>query len=74
MAIFVNDKEPRYLNAPVTTTYRYVSFFDITVDNKNINEIEMLKLMGLNNEVDKLLTYKKELFEYDSFFMIIIFL
>ena len=38
LSIF-NNKEPRYLNAPIKTKYRYISYFNINVDNKPINEI-----------------------------------
>ena len=64
----INDKEPRYLNAPITTNYRYFSFFDISVNNKTINEIEMLKLMNLNDEVKRIISiYKKEVEKYEMY-------
>ncbi|MBV67466.1 MAG: hypothetical protein CMG26_03835 [Candidatus Marinimicrobia bacterium] len=64
----INDKEPRYLNAPITTNYRYFSFFDISVNNKTINEIEMLKLMNLNDEVKRIISiYKREVEKYEMY-------
>ena len=65
LSIF-NNKEPRYLNAPIKTKYRYISYFNINVDNKPINEIEMLELMGLRDEVDRIVgIYKTEVDDYE---------
>ena len=64
----INDKEPRYLNTPINTNYRYFSFFDISVNNESINEIEMLKLMNLNDEVKRIISiYKKEVEKYEMY-------
>ena len=48
----VFDFEPTYKIAPIKTRYRYNSYFNIQRDGKDISEIEMLRVIGLNQEAD----------------------
>ena len=63
----INDNAPMYRNAPISTEYKYFSYFNIVVNNKSLNEIEMLSLMGLNDEVNRIMSaYKKEMESYEK--------
>jgi len=61
----IAEREPIYKNAPIETSYKYHQYFDVKIDNKSISEIKMLKIMGLNNEADRILNdYRKQLEMY----------
>ena len=59
------DSEPTYKTASIETKYKYYSFFNIKRDSKNISEIQLLRIVGLDTEADKITTkYKNELDRY----------
>ena len=68
------DIEPRYKIAPIKTRYRYNSYFNIQRDGKDISEIEMLRVLGLNEEADRIISefdriiseFEKEIMEYNK--------
>tara|TARA_R100000655_G_C2918440_1_gene181847 strand:+ start:50 stop:661 length:612 start_codon:yes stop_codon:yes gene_type:complete len=64
---YLRDAIPVYKNAPIKTTYRYNSYFNIQRDGKNISEIEMLRVLGLNEEADRIISeFEKEIMEYNK--------
>ena len=40
------EKEPIYKNAPIETSYRYRSNFSVSVNGKEISEVELMNLIG----------------------------
>ena len=50
-----DDSVPLTIPAPVRTTYNYKYEFHILQNGKNLTEIEFLRLIGLNEEADKIL-------------------
>ena len=54
-------------NAPIETHYEYLSFFTIQRDGKDISEIEMLRVIGLNQEADIIIKkFENVLKEYNA--------
>ena len=63
---YLRDALPAYKNIPIKTDYKYHSYFNIKIDGREISEIEMLKLMGLRDEVDRTIAiYKNEVNNYE---------
>ena len=63
----VFETEPAYLNAPIQTNYIYKRFFDIVHDGKKIHEIELLRLIGLESEAERVINeYKKQIDNYEN--------
>jgi len=64
---YLRDALPAYKNASIETNYEYLSFFNVQRDGKNISEIEMLRLIGLNQEADIIIEkFENVLEEYSS--------
>ena len=47
------ESEPIYLNAPITTSFYYDYSFEILQNGKQLNEVEFLRLIGLNDKANK---------------------
>ena len=63
----ISEREPLYLNAPIVTKYNYLSYFNIMIDGKEISEVQMLKKIGLEDEVNRIISnYKKEILDYEK--------
>ena len=61
----VDDSEPTYKTAPIRTSYRYNSYFNIYRNGRSLSEIEMLRAIGLNDEADRITSeFEKELLLY----------
>ena len=53
------ESEPRYLNAPITTSFYYDYSFEILQNGKQLNEVEFLRLIGLNDKANKIISNHK---------------
>ena len=63
----VLDSEPEYKTAPIKTTYRYNSYSNIQRNSKDISEIEMLRVIGLDDEADRIISeFEKEILLYNE--------
>ena len=52
----IDEKQPMYLNQPINTSYVYFSNFYIKVDGESITELEMLRKIGLDSEVNRIVS------------------
>ena len=63
----IDEKQPMYLNQPINTSYVYYSNFYIKVDGKSITELEMLRKIGLDTEVNRIVSsHLKEIESYEK--------
>ena len=63
------DEDPDYIskNRSIQTEYEYLSEFNIIRNAKKISEIEFFKIIGLNDEANKIIEdYNKELKIYEN--------
>ena len=61
------EREPIYKNAPIETSYKYLSNFSVSVNRNQISEVELMSLIGLENEAEEILeNYKYQIKNFDN--------
>ena len=63
----LSNYEPTYLIAPIKTDFEYITNFSIQKNGKNISEIDFLKTVGLNEQVDSIISdYQKSIKSFNK--------
>ena len=57
----LDSNQPVTIPAPVQTNYNYIYSFEIVQNGKMLSEIDMLKVVGLNDKADELTIQYEEL-------------